>query len=115
MSIDYFGHSTRDAADAQKRIEHVRRAHPEWFDYILILYDAKPPGRFAAEIAREFGVESLKSTFMLSVNDKERFAECLDEALEFLYQVFGTDTLTLTHGLDMIRPPRKPYAATDLS
>jgi|SRR6185312_4206251 len=105
MSIDYFGHSSRAPADAQKRIVHIRATHPEWFDTILLLYDAKGPGRFDDETAREFGVEGLQSRFMLSVNDKERFSDCLREALEYVYEVFGTDSLVITWGLDKIHPP----------
>jgi hypothetical protein len=109
MSIDYFGHSTREVEDAQKRIAYARTTHPEWFDTILLLNDAKPPEKpFGREISRDFGVEA-KSWFMLSVNDKDRFSECLAEALEFLYEVFGTNTLTITWGLDMIKPPLKNH------
>jgi hypothetical protein len=114
MSIDYFGHSTREVADAQSRIAHARAAHPEWFDSILLLCDAKPPDKpFGREISRAFGVEA-KSWFMLSVNDKDRFDECLADALEFLYEIFGTDTLTITWGLDMIKPALRPHRGIDL-
>jgi hypothetical protein len=109
MSIDYFGHSTREVPDAQKRIAYARTTHPEWFDSTLLLYDATPPGKpFGLETSREFGVEA-KSWFMLSVNDKDRYNECLADALEFLYEVFGTDTLTITWGLDMIKPSIKNH------
>lgn len=107
MSIDYFGHSTRDVADAQRLIVRVRSEHPEWFDVVLLLYDARPMDRFGLETARDFGIEA-KSRFMLSVNDKERFSECLDDALDYLYRLFGADTLVITHGLDTIRPPPGP-------
>jgi len=114
MSIDYFGHSTRAVEDAQKRIVYARATHPEWFDGILLLYDAKPPSKpFGREISRDFGVEA-KSWFMLSVNDKDRFSECLADALEFLYEIFGTDTLTITWGLDMIKPALKTHPSSDL-
>ena len=109
MAIDYFGHTTREPKDAQARIERARAAHPDWFDTILLLYDPRPLDKpFDAEISRQFGIEA-KCRFMLSVNDKERFGECLDDALEFLYEIFGTDTLTITHGLDTIRPPRRSH------
>ena len=105
MSIDYFGHSSRALADAQKRVAHIRAAHPEWFDHILLLYDPRPTdGPFAREIAREFGIDA-KTRFMLSVNDKERFSDCLREALEYVYEVFGTDSLVITWALDKIHPP----------
>jgi hypothetical protein len=105
MAIDYFGHSTRETGDAQRLILRARTEHPEWFDQILLLYDAKPmKGPFDREIAREFGIEG-KSHFMLSVNDKDRFWDCLDDALDYLYRLFGADTLVITHGLDTIRPP----------
>ena len=51
---------------------------------------------------------------MLSVNDKDRFSECLADALEFLYEIFGTDTLTITWGLDMIKPALKSWRGIDL-
>jgi hypothetical protein len=114
MSIDYFGHSTREVEDAQRRVAYARATHPEWFDSILLLYDAHGPTKpFGPEISRDFGVEA-KSWFMLSVNDKDRFSECLADALEFLYEVFGTDTLTITWGLDMIKLPLKSRRGLDL-
>jgi len=114
MSIDYFGHSTRAVEDARNRVAYARATHPEWFDNILLLCDAKPPGKpFGAEISRDFGVEA-KSWFMLSVNDKDRFSDCLADALEFLYEIFGTDMLTITWGLDMVKPALKTYPGIDL-
>lgn len=105
MSIDYFGHSTRDPADAQRLILRARTEHAEWFDVILLLYDAKPmTGPFDREIAADFGVVGAKSRFMLSVNDKEQYFEYLDAALDYLYGLFGADTLVITNGLDKIRP-----------
>lgn len=104
MSIDYFGHSTRTPEDAQTLVVQARAAHPEWFDQVLLLYDAKALSRFGPEIARGFGIGA-RSCFMLSVNDKELFPDVLDDALDYLYALFGTDTLVITHGLDSIRPP----------
>ena len=54
---------------------------------------------YLRETAREFGIEA-RSLFMLSVNDKERFSDILPDALKFLYELFGTDTLVMTHGFD---------------
>ena len=106
MSIDYFGHSTREV--------YARTAHPEWFDSILLLHDAHGPTKpFGPEISHDFGVEA-KSWFTLSVNDKDRFSECLADALEFLYEIFGTDTLTITWGLDMIKPALRDHPGFDL-
>ena len=114
MSIDYFGHSTREVEDAQKRIVYARGTHPEWFGSTLLLHDAYGPNKpLGPEISRDFGVEA-KSWFMLSVNDKDRFGECLADALEFLYEVFGTDTLAITWGVDMIKPPLKSWRGVDL-
>lgn len=114
MSIDYFGHSSRDVADAKRRTDYAHAAHPDWFGDILILYEPHAPRKpFDAQISREFGIEA-KSWFMLSVNDKERFSDCLNDALEFLYRLFGTDELVITHGLDSIRPPLGPYKAMPL-
>ena len=105
MAIDYFGHCREDAEQAAKRIARARAEHPEWFDVVLLLYDARPfKYRFEAEISREFGIEA-KSCFMLSVNDKKRFSDCLDDALDYLYRLFGSGNLVVTHGMDKIRPP----------
>ncbi|MBV9990609.1 MAG: hypothetical protein JOZ72_04885 [Alphaproteobacteria bacterium] len=105
MSIDYFGHTTRDAKAATALIEQARAAHPEWFDSVLLLTDARPfRHAFEAETSRDFGIAA-KSGFMLSVNDKERFSDCLDDALDYLYALFGNGTLVMTHGFDSVRPP----------
>lgn len=111
MSIDYFGHTTRSPKDATALIAQARAAHPEWFDAVLLLYDPRPfKYPFEAETSRDFGIDA-KCRFMLSVNDKERFNEFLDDALDYLYALFGTGTLVITHGFDSIRPPRNPGAS----
>lgn len=106
MAIDYFGHYAGTPKEAQRRLDHVRAARPDWFGAILILYDAQtPPEPFGRETSREFGIEA-QSRFMLSVNDKERFTDVLSDALELLYETFGTDGFVLTWGLDFIHLPR---------
>ncbi|HWA90150.1 MAG TPA: hypothetical protein VG889_08965 [Rhizomicrobium sp.] len=103
MAIDYFGHTDRD--DANTLLAQARAAHPEWFDTILLLYDARPfKYPFEAEISREFGIAATR-TFMLSVNDKEAFWEVIEDALDYLYGLFGTERLAITHGFDSVRPP----------
>jgi len=109
MSISYFGHCRLSVAEAQRRIAFIRRAHPEWFDVILLLYDARAAtGPFDRELSLEFGIDP-KSMFMLSINDKERFSGCLRDALEFIYQVFGTDDLVITREMEQVHPPRLPH------
>jgi len=105
MAIDYFGLTTRDAKEATALIAQARAAHPEWFDVVLLLYDARRMnGPFDRELRDQFGIRA-KSMFMLSVNDKERFSDVLSDALAFLYRQFGTDTLVLTRGFESIHPP----------
>jgi len=109
MSITYFGLCKLPVSEAQRRIAHIRRANPEWFDVILLLYDARPAtGPFDRELALEFGVEP-QSIFTLAVNDKERFSAILRDALEFVYEVFGTDDLVITHELELVHPPRQVH------
>ncbi len=104
MSIDYRGHCALPLEEARARIAFARQAKPEWFCDPLWLYDAKPLGLFDHEIALGFGIDA-RCTFLLSVFDKERMA-CLEEAIDFLYEVFGTEGLVITWGLDKPRPPR---------
>ena|SRR6185312_6779972 len=107
MAIDYFGLSTRDAMEATALIAKARAAEPDWFTDILILYDARPAdGPFDKETASDFGIAA-KSMFMLSVNDKERFSDVLDDAIEALYRLFGADTLVMTNALERVHPPRE--------
>jgi len=35
--------------------------------------------------------------------------------LDFLYRLFGTDTLVVTHGQDSISPPKQAYPAMRLA
>jgi hypothetical protein len=107
MSIDFTGHCAYPIAETQRRIAFARRTHPEWFDTILLLYDARDLGRFGLEIAREFGIEA-KCCFLMSVNDKEGLDQVRD-AVEFVYEVFGTHDLVVTWGNDSVRPPLRHY------
>jgi len=109
MSISYVGLCKLPVAEAQRRIVWIRTAHPGWYDLILLLYDARAPnGPFDREIALEFGVD-VQSTFMLAINDKERFSDILRDALEYIYEVFGTDDLVMTWELEHVHPPRQPH------
>ena len=115
MSITYYGFCTLPVADAQRRIAYIRKAQPEWYEIILLLYDAREPAKpFGHELALAFGVDA-KSTFALAVNDKERFSEILRDALEFIYQVFGTDALVMTHEMELVHPPRQPHPPMKLA
>jgi hypothetical protein len=109
MSVSYFGFSRLPVADARRRIAFIREQRPEWFDIILLLYDADAPQPpFGPEIAREF-IADPQSTFMLTINDKERFSAILRDALEFIYEVFGTDELVLTHQMEVVHPPLRRH------
>jgi hypothetical protein len=107
MAIDLFGHCGLSIQDAQRRVRYIRSARPEWFDTILYLADAADLGPFGHEIALEFGIDA-RCVFGLFVHDKERL-ECLSPAVEFIYQVFGTEALVMTYGMDSVCPPSQPY------
>jgi hypothetical protein len=107
MAIDLFGHTSYGMAEANRRLDYARRAHPEWFIGPLHLPEASGLGPFGADIAREFGIEA-KCLYGLYVHDKERL-EVLGPAVEFLYQVFGTDHLVITYGMDSVRSPEGRY------
>ncbi|MEA1941941.1 MAG: hypothetical protein U9P68_06810 [Pseudomonadota bacterium] len=104
MAIDYAGHCRLAVADARRRIAEARKARPEWFDFPFRLTDPRPLKDVDAEISREFGIEA-QSRFTLFVQDKEKL-DGLEDALDYLYALFGPDNLVLTWGLDSIRPPR---------
>lgn len=104
MAIDYAGHCRLPVTEAREYIAEARRVHPDWFDFPFRLTDPRALRDFDAEISREFGIEA-RSRFMLFVQDKERL-DGLEDALDYLYALFGPDNLVLTWGLDSIRPPR---------
>jgi hypothetical protein len=109
MSITYYGFSKLPAVEAQRRIAHIRKTRPQWFDVTLLLYDAHPPQKpFGHEIAAQF-LAGTQSTFALAINDKERFSDILRDALEFIYVVFGTDDLVITHEMELVHPPIAPH------
>lgn len=104
MAIDYAGHCRLSVAEARMRIAEARQAHPDWFDFPFRLTEPRALQNFDAGIAREFGIEA-QSRFTLFVQDKEKL-EGLEDALDYLYALFGPDNLVLTWGLDSIRLPR---------
>jgi hypothetical protein len=115
MSISYFGHCKLPVTEAQGRIAFIRQAQPEWFDVILLLYDARAAdGPFDRELSLELGIVP-QSMFMLAINDQERFSAILRDALEFIYAVFGTDNLVITHELELLHPPRRPHPPMKIS
>jgi hypothetical protein len=109
VSIDFTGHCAYPIEDAQRRIAFMRRVHPEWFGGVLHLTDALDLGPFGHDIALEFGIDA-KCKFGLYVLNKD-WLDSAGEAVEFVYQVFGTDHLVVTYGMDTIRPPLRPYPA----
>lgn len=104
MAIDYAGHCALPVAQARRIADAARRAHPVWFVERFRLTDPRALARFDAEIAREFGIEA-QSRFTLFVRDSGML-DGLEEALDYLYDVYGEDQLVLTWGLDSIRPRR---------
>jgi hypothetical protein len=115
VSISYFGLCKLPVPETQRRIAFIRAAYPEWFDVILLLYDARAAdGPFDRELAREFGIDP-RSMFLLAINDKERFSEILRDALEFIYKVFGTEDLVITHELELLHPPRQAHPPMKIS
>jgi hypothetical protein len=64
---------------------------------------------FGHDIALEFGIDA-KCKFELYVLNKD-WLDSAGEAVEFVYQVFGTDHLVVTYGMDTIRPPLRPHPA----
>jgi hypothetical protein len=107
LSIDYMGHCAYSIEDAHTRIAHLRRTRREWYRDVLQLADAHGLGPFGHEIALEFGIDA-KCQFGLYVLNKDRLDEAR-EAVEYVYEVFGTDYLVITYGTDSIRPPLRPY------
>ena len=112
MAIDFTGHCAYPREEAQRRIAFMRRVHPEWFGDVLALTDALPLGPFGHEIALEFGIEA-KCRFALFVLNKD-WLDTVRIAVEYVYEVFGTDDLVVTYGTDSIRPPLKAYPAMQI-
>jgi hypothetical protein len=107
MSIDYYGHSALPIGETQARINYLRRTNPNWFGGMFELTDARHLSPTGREIARGFGIDA-QSGFGLYLLDKAWLAEH-HAAVEFVYQVFGTDTLVMSFGMDSIRPPLQDY------
>ena len=111
MSIDFAGHCRLPIAEANRRLAYLRNTRPDWFGGVLAVSDAAL-GRFDREIALEFGVDA-QSHFSLHLLNKAWLDEARD-AVEFVYQVFGTDDLVITYGNDSVRPPLRPYPPMDI-
>jgi hypothetical protein len=130
VAIDFTGHCRLPRPEAQRRIDHLRQAKPAWFqaplteeerrpagppawlDGVLLLTDAHPLGPFDHEIAMEFGMDA-QCSFLMSVLDKERLDE-VREAVELVYETFGTAALVVTWGNDTLRPPLRDYEGLKL-
>lgn len=112
MSIDYTGHCAFPKGEAQRRIEHLRRTRPDWYPGMHHLTDAQDLGPFGAGIAREFGIEA-KCVFNIFLLNKDWW-EASHDAVEFVYEVFGTEKLVITYGNDSIRKPLRDYPAMNI-
>lgn len=112
MSIDYTGHCAFPKGEAQRRIDYLRRTRPDWYPDMHHLTDANDLGRFGAEIAREFGIEA-QCVFSIFLLNKDWLEQSRD-AIEFVYEVFGTEKLVITYGNDSVRAPLREYAAMDI-
>lgn len=112
MSIDYTGHCAFPKGEAQRRIDYLRRTRPDWYIDMHKLTDANDLGPFGAEIARDFSIEA-QCVFNLFLLNKDWLDQSRD-AVEFIYQVFGTESLVVTHGNDSIRQPLRDYPAMEL-
>jgi hypothetical protein len=107
VAIDYTGHCAFPKGEAQRRIDYLRSTRPDWYPDMHDLTNARDLGRFDAEIAREFGIEA-KSVFNIYLLNKDWLDESRD-AIEFVYEVFGTETLVITYGNDAVRKPLREY------
>jgi len=112
MSISYTGHCAFPKGEAQYRIDHLRRARPDWFIDMHRLTDASDLGPFGAQIAREFGIEA-KCVFGIHLLNKDWLKQSRD-AVEFVYEVFGTDTLVITFGNDSVREALRSYPGVEI-
>lgn len=107
MAIGFTGHCALARGAAQKRIDFLRLKRPDWFGGVLHLTDAHGLGPFGHEIALGFGIEA-KCVFSLFLLNKNWLDQCRD-AVEYVYQVFGTDDLVIIYGMDSIRPALAHY------
>ena len=112
MSIDYTAHCAFPKGEAQRRIDYLRAARPDWYPGMHHLTNAGDLGPFGAEIAREFGIEA-QCVFNIFLLNKD-WLESSRHAVEFVYEVFGTQKLVITYGNDSIRAPLREYAAMEL-
>ena len=107
MALSHEGHCRLTRKETQRRIDFMRLKHPEWFGGVFHLTDAQGLGPFGLEIARTFGVEA-KCRFNLHLLNHDWLDEAR-EALEYVYQVFGTADLLITFENDAPRPPLREY------
>jgi len=112
MAIDYTGHCAFPKGEAQRRIDYLRSTRPDWYPGMHKLTDARETGPFGAEIAREFGIEA-RSVFNIFLLNKD-WLEASRDAIEFVYEVFGTEKLVITYGNDAVRKPLRDYPGIGL-
>jgi hypothetical protein len=105
--MDYYGHCALPVAEAQEWIAFLRRHNPAWFGDMMELTDARPLSPSGVKVAEGFGVAA-RSGFGLFLRDRARIAEH-HAAVELVYQVFGTDGLAISCGMDSLRPPADEY------
>ena len=67
-------------------------------------------GRFGAEIARELRHRGAVPLQPVPAEQGRGWTQSRD-AVEFVYEVFGTEKLVITFGNDSVRPPLREYPA----
>ncbi len=107
--MDYHGHCTLPVDVAQRRIAFLRRTKPEWFGKTMELTDARQLSPSGVAIARGFGIAAKSGFGLYPLESAGRSGH--DAAIEFVYQVFGTDDLVMSCGMDSIWPPSSRYPA----
>ncbi|HEY0854473.1 MAG TPA: hypothetical protein VGD86_06575 [Devosia sp.] len=112
MAIDYTGHCAFPKGEAQRRIDYLRLTRPDWYPGMHNLTDARDLGRFDGEIAREFGIEA-KCVFNIFLLNKD-WLDASRDAVEFVYEVFGTEKLVISYGNDSVRKPMREYVGVKI-
>jgi hypothetical protein len=108
LSISYVAHSANPLRETQRRVDFLKRVRPEWFGGVLAVSDARKAGKFDRRVAFAFGIDS-RCQFSLHVLNKD-WLDTVREAIEYVYEVFGTEDLVVTFETDAIRPPLRAYA-----
>ena len=107
MAISFVAHSAYPLKETQRRVDFLRRVRPEWFGGVLAVTDPRKAGKFDRRVAFAFGIDS-RCQFDLHVLNKD-WLETVRDAVEYVYEVFGTEDLVVTFETDSIRPPLRAY------